>query len=316
MTWSIVVVTWRSAAHLEQLVASMNRHLPSDGGPTGGSPELVVVENASGEDPEDAARGWQGAVSVIREPRNLGFGAAANHGAEAATGDVVVLLNPDTELLDDGIVRLAAWAADRDAIAAPRVLNADRSKQPSASGPVVGPWPWFRALVPGAVHPAAIRGHTEPWRLDRPVRVAWLTGVCLAARRDVLVRLGPFDPAIEMYAEDLDLGLRAAAAGLESWFRPDLCAIVHHGGASTELRFDDREGADVAARYRVAVIRRAHGVTRERRAARAERLHLALRIAARRTLRRDPGRDPLLLAAARSARDAPDLPAPPEPPAR
>jgi N-acetylglucosaminyl-diphospho-decaprenol L-rhamnosyltransferase len=314
LTHSIVVVTWRSAAHLERLVASMNRHLAE--GAVESVPELVVVENDSGDDPEPVARAWRGPLEVIREPRNLGFGAAANHGVEVASGEIVALLNPDTELLDDGLARLAAWVADREAIAGPRLLNPDRSKQPSASGPVVGFWPWFRALVPGAFHPDSILSRTEPWRLDRPVRVAWLTGACLAARRDVLLRLGPFDPEIELYAEDLDLGLRAAAAGIEPWFRPDLCSIVHHGGASTELRFEDREGAEVAARLRVAVIRRAFGPARERHAARAERVHLALRIAARRALRRDPGRDPVLLAAARDARTARDLPPAPTRPDR
>lgn len=313
MTWSIVVVTWRSRAHLERLVVSMNRHLgggaAGSGGPAAGpGPELVVVENDSGDDPEPAARAWRGPVQVIREPSNLGFGAAANHGVAAAGGETVVLLNPDTELLDAGLERLADWAAARGVIAGPRLLHPDRSPQPSASGPVVGAWPWLRAIVPGALHPPPILAHTEPWRLERATRVTWLTGACLAAPRELLLDFGPFDPAIELYAEDLDLGLRARAAGVESWFRPDLCAIVHHGGASTEQRFDDREGAEVAARYGVAVVRRVYGRARERRAASAARLHLALRIATRRALGRDPGRDPILLAAARAARDTPDLP--------
>jgi GT2 family glycosyltransferase len=309
MSWSIVVVTWRSAAHLERLVASMNRHLA---GESEKAPELVVVENDSGDDPEPAARRWQGPLEVIRERRNVGFGGAANDGVAAAGGEAVVLLNPDTELVDARLERLSRWAASRRVIAGPRLLNPDRSPQPSASGPVAGWWPWLRAVIPGAVHPRAIKARTEPWRLERPTRVAWLTGACLAAPHDLLSGLGPFDPAIELFAEDLDLGLRAGTAGVDSWFRPDLCAIVHHGGTSTEQRFDDLEGAVLAARYRAAVIRRACGAATERRAARAERLHLGLRIAARRALGRDPGRDPVLLAAARAARDAPDLPALPK----
>jgi GT2 family glycosyltransferase len=305
MSYSVVVVTWRSRAHLERLVGSMNRHLASD-------PELVVVENASGEDPEAAARRWRGPLELIREARNVGFGAASNDGVERASGDSIVLLNPDTELVDSGLDRLVATADELGGIAGPRLLNADGSIQPSASGPPVGVWPWVRAFVPGRLHPPAVRARTEPWRCERRVRVGWLTGACLAARRDVLIALGPFDPALELYAEDMDLGLRAEAAGVGSWFCPDACRLVHHGSASAELRFANGEELAVQARNRVAVLRRAYGSRRERRASLAERLYLTLRGAAKRALGdSDADRLAAIRAAARAARSTPALgPAP------
>lgn len=302
MSFSIVVVTWRSAGQLERLVASMNGHLEAE-------PELVVVENDSGEDPEPAARAWRGELSMVRQPRNVGFGAAANDGVAAARGEAVVLLNPDTELLDASLGRLAEAALERRAILGPRLLNPDRSPQPSASAPPIGIWPWVRALVPGALQPPALRVRTEPWRLERPAGVSWLTGACLAAPRELLRALGPFDPAIELFAEDMDLGLRATAAGIESWFRPDLCALVHHGSASTELRFAADEALELSARYRTAVLRRAFGERRERRAGLAEQLHLGVRAVAKRALDRDAAaRDAALLAALRQARWVPALP--------
>ena len=302
MGFSIVVVTWRSAGQLERLVASMNRHLEAE-------PELVVVENDSGEDPEPAARAWRGALRLVREPRNVGFGAAANDGVAAASGEVVVMLNPDTELVDGGLARLATAAATGGAILGPRLLNPDLSPQPSASGPPVGVWPWARALLPGALQPGWLRSRTEPWRLEHAVRVSWLTGACFAASRDLLGALGPFDPRIELFAEDMDLGLRAASAGIESWFRPDLGAVVHHGSASTELRFAEREALELAARYRTAVLRRACGERRERLAALAEQLHLGVRSVAKRGLDHDAAaRDAALLAALRRTRSVPALP--------
>ena len=304
--YSIVVATWRSSADLARLVDSLNAHLA-------GTPELVVVENASGDDPEPAARRWRGEVSVLRQRENVGFGRASNAGVEAASGAAVVLLNPDTQAIDSSLDALAGAALAERVLAGPRVLNSDRSRQPSASGPVVGALPWVRALVPGALHPPALQALTEPGRVNRAVRVSWLTGACIAAPRELLLELGPFDPAIELFAEDMDLGLRAAAAGAESWFRPDLATIVHHGAASTVQRFAPGEEMRMSARYRVAAMRRAYGARRESRAARAERVHLGLRAAAKRVLgRRDAARrDAALLAAARAARDAPALPAPP-----
>ena len=61
--YSVVVVTWQSAPMLEALVATMNRHL-------GSAPELVVVDNLSGDDPERAARGYRGQVRFMPLERN------------------------------------------------------------------------------------------------------------------------------------------------------------------------------------------------------------------------------------------------------
>jgi GT2 family glycosyltransferase len=298
--YSIVVVTWESAGHLAALVASMNRHLGSE-------PELVVVDNASSDDPADVARTWRGRGSFIRLDRNAGYGAAANAGVEAAGSDAVVLLNPDTELIDARLDELVAEAVRRRALTGPRVLNPDRSIQPSASGPPVGPWPWIGALVPGRAQPSPLRVRTEPWRLERTVRVAWLTGACVAGPREDLIRLGPFDPEIEMYSEDMDLGLRAAAAGIPSLFCPRLCSIVHHGGASAALRYQRGGPQRAAAVNRRAVVRRAYGARRESRAWRARRLNLRLRVIAKTTLGRDPGRDRAELDAALSASPIPEL---------
>ncbi len=304
--YSIVVVTWQSAGHLAALVASMNRHLASD-------PELVVVDNASDDDPEEAARAWRGPTSFTRLERNAGYGAAANAGAKAASSGALVLLNPDTELTDDGLGKLAALGVERRALAGPRILNPDGTAQPSASGPPVGPWPWIRAAIPGAVQPAALRARTEPWRLERTVRVAWLTGACVAGSRDVLLSLGPFDPGIEMYSEDMDLGLRAAAAGIPSLFCPDVCRVIHLGGASAALRYPEGPQREAAANRR-AVLRRACGERRERRAWLAQRANLRLRVLAKRALRRDSSRERAELAAALSARSVPTLGPPPAPP--
>ncbi len=148
-----------------------------------GSQELVVVDNASSERPRAEAEAWKGPGRLIELESNVGFGAASNVGVAEAAGEATVLLNPDTELLDDGLDRLAAESLELGALVGPRVLNPDQSIQPSASGPEVGGWPWVRALVPAAVAPAWVQARTEPYRLERPLEVSWLTG-CLRRRPD------------------------------------------------------------------------------------------------------------------------------------
>jgi N-acetylglucosaminyl-diphospho-decaprenol L-rhamnosyltransferase len=294
--FSIVVVTWQSAVELSRLAESMNRYLD-------GHQELVVVDNASSDDPAGSARAWRGDGRVVALDRNAGFGTAANAGVEVARHPGVVLLNPDTELVDAGLERLVEVALGRRVLAGPRLRNADGSVQPSASGPPVGVWPWIGALLPGAVQPPAVQARTEPWRLERTTRVAWLTGACVAAPREVLRGLGPFDPAIHLYGEDMDLGLRAARAGVESWFCPDVCTVTHSGGASAAaLDSEDRERR--VASNRRAVLARAYGRRRETLAWLAQRTNLRLRLLSKRALGRDAAREAATLRAARRARRA------------
>jgi N-acetylglucosaminyl-diphospho-decaprenol L-rhamnosyltransferase len=301
---SIVVVTWRSATRLRGLIESIDVHL-------GDAPELVVVENGSGEDPEPTARRYRGRLRFTSLDPGVGFGQACNVGVQGSSAPATVLLNPDCELVDASLASLAGVALRRRALAGPRVLSPDGSIQPSASGPPTGPWPWIGALVPGRVQPAAVRAHTEPWRLERTTDVAWLTGACIAAPRDMLLALGPFDPSIGLYAEDMDLGLRARARGVPSLFCPDVSRLVHHGGASTALALSEAEAARLAAQNRRAVVRRAAGVRGEQLAWLAQRTNLRLRVVAKGALGIGHDGERIALAATRAARSAEEIPAPP-----
>ena len=290
MRLSIVVVTWRSARDLERLIASMLVHLDQD-------VQLVVAENASGDDLAAVVAAWSGPHRLIELEDNAGFGAAANRGVEAAEGEATVLLNPDTELIDRSLPELARYALERRVLAGPRVLEPDGSPQPSASGPPVGAWPWIGAVVPGALQPSWLLARTEPWRLERTTRVAWLAGSCVVAPRDVLLELGPFDPVIHLYGEDMDLGLRATRAGVSSLFCPGVARVIHHGRGSTSQRLPDGPW-ELMAHNRRAVLRRAFGPRRELAAQGAHLLNLGLRAAAKRALGRDASRDRAALRAA------------------
>lgn len=301
---ALVVVTWECADHLAALARSMNGKIDPGA-------ELIVIDNHSRDDPEGAAREWHGGTRFERLDSNRGFGEAVNIGVEAAQAENLVLLNPDTELIDDGLTRLAAFARARRCLAGPRLLNPDRSLQPSAGGNPVGLWPWIGALTPGALQPESWQRRTEPWRLPSATPVAWLSGACIAAPRSLLSELGPFDAAIHLYAEDMDLGLRAAKAGVPSFLCPELAQVIHRRRGSTERRW--AQGPErVAAANRRAVLSRTYGPAAERRAWWAMRANLRLRVLAKRVLRRDRRAELRELEAARLAVEPAQLPASPQ----
>ena len=294
MSYSIVVVTWECADYLAALIASMNRWLD-------GSQELVVIDNASSDDPAMALRGWHGPQVFVALDENLGFGAANNMGVRRASSEAVVLLNPDCELIDDSLDALTQAALDLQALVGPRMLNSDGTWQPSARGSPVGFWPWFQVFVPGRISPRWIRRQIEPWRLQRRVRVAWLTGACVAASRSLLENLGPFDESIHLYSEDMELGLRAGKRGVASFFCPDTARVVHHADGSSSRRFSDA-GLSLAAQNWRLVIRRLYGSRAERCAWRAEWLKLETYVFAKAMLGIDRERERAALAAWKACR--------------
>jgi N-acetylglucosaminyl-diphospho-decaprenol L-rhamnosyltransferase len=246
MTFTAVVVIHDSAGHLPALLDSIERHLPE-------RPQVVVVDSGSrdGGGALAAARG----AEVVTLEGNPGFGAANNAGLEHARHDVTVLLNPDCELRDGSLAALAAAAAGRDALLVPRLLNADGTPQRSAH-PLPGrPSALLAALVPPRLLPRGPRLALEPWRSRAPRRVGWAIAACVAARTSLLRALGPFDPTAFLFYEDLDLCLRARAAGVPTELRPE-SVVMHHGGHATVPAFGGEAFGVQAARRREVIAAR------------------------------------------------------------
>src|SRR3712207_6097676 len=120
----------------------------------------------------------------------------------------------------------------------PRLLNADGSIQDSAHP------------VPGTVR-EVLRALTprfgEPWRATQPTCVGWAIAAGLAAKTELLRRLGPFDPEAFLFYEDMELCLRA---DVPSCLVPDV-VLVHAGGHSTGGR--DRRTEEARRRREVVL---------------------------------------------------------------
>jgi N-acetylglucosaminyl-diphospho-decaprenol L-rhamnosyltransferase len=265
VTFTVVVVLHDSAAELAALLDSVDRHLDA-------GPQIVAVDSGSQDDGPDLAA--ERGAEVVALAGNPGFGAACNAGIERARHDVTILLNPDCELLDGSLATLANIArAHPGALHAPRLLNPDGSLQRSAH-PLPGtPGSLLPALVHPPLLPRAIRERVEPYRAGTARTVGWAVGACLAASTATFRHLGPFDPAVHLFAEDMELGLRARTAGIPTVLHPQL-QIRHAGGHATQRR---GEPYGVVARRR----REAIAATRGRRALVLDDLAQALTFATR-----------------------------------
>jgi GT2 family glycosyltransferase len=288
VTVSVVTVLHDSAPEVAVLLRSLARFLPDA--------QVIAVDAASADDGVATAR--DGGAEVVELGANPGFGAANNAGVGRARGDVTLLLNPDVELVDGGLADLADAARRCDALLVPRLIGSDGRTQRSAH-PLPGT---FGAFVAAAAHPPAlpraVRDRLEPWRADHARTVGWAIAAAVAARTTTLRRLGPFDPAQFLFFEDLDLCLRARAAGIPTVYVPDV-AVRHAGGHSTGRAYGGEPHALLA--------RRRHAVVRQRLGARAavldgaaQRLTFATRLAARAAMGRPRDRERAQLRAQRA----------------
>jgi N-acetylglucosaminyl-diphospho-decaprenol L-rhamnosyltransferase len=240
--FTVVVVLHDSAAELAVLLRSIDAQSSE-------RPQLVVVDTGTPDGGAEQAASW--GAEVLERRDNPGFGAANNAALERARHDVSVLLNPDCELLDGSLGMLAELArAHPRALHAPRLLNADGSVQrtahplPGTVGALVA------AVFPPPLLPRPLRERLEPYRAERARTVGWAIAACLAADTAALRALGPFDPAPHLFAEDMELCLRARAAGMPTVLHPQL-RIRHKGGHAT-LR--EGEPFDLLAARRRAVV--------------------------------------------------------------
>jgi GT2 family glycosyltransferase len=234
---TVVIVNYNAGALLDACLGSVRRFAGDL------ALELVVVDNASSDGSAQALAGRPD-VRLIRNPGNRGFAGAVNQGLAASRGRHVLLLNPDAELVAPVCQALLAFLDAHPAagIVGPRLLNPDRSLQPSAYRfptlfQAAGTLFRLRRLVPTRLLRATAGrwlgqafGQLDPHRTAR--RVDYVTGACCLVRRAVVERIGELDERFFMYFEEQDFCLRARQAGWETWFDP-AAEVVHHIGGSS-----------------------------------------------------------------------------------
>jgi N-acetylglucosaminyl-diphospho-decaprenol L-rhamnosyltransferase len=204
---------------------------------------VVVWDNASVDGSAAAVAAAFPSIEVIASPENIGFAAANNRVAAAATTPFICLLNPDTETHFNAISNLLAFAkAHPEAgIVGGRTVFRDGSLNPASCWRKMTPWTLFTStfglarLFPNSnlLNAEAMGG----WRRDSVRHVDIVVGCLMLVPTELWQRLGGFDERFFMYGEDADFCLRARALGYRPMITPD-ATIMHLVGASTKRHAD------------------------------------------------------------------------------
>lgn len=217
MLTSVIIPVWNG---LPLVTACLESVAALDGDP----PQIIAVDNGSQDGSADYIAEHFPQVKLVRNQQNLGFGAACNQGMAEAEGDLVVLLNQDTQLAPDWLVQIQAAAAQPDVGIVGCKIHYDDGITIQHAGAWVE-WPL------GIVHHYGV-GEADTGQWDEPGPVEIVTFAAVALRREVVDAVGPFDLGFGLgYYEDVDYCLRARQAGFEIFYEPK--ATLRHRESSS-----------------------------------------------------------------------------------
>ncbi len=259
---SIIIVNYKSADYVAGCLRTLAEQT------TAMSYETIVVDNATYDGCEQMlARDYPDAV-FVQSDTNLGFARANNLGAGRARGDVLLFLNPDTEVKGRAIERLHSALGnlkDPGAVGC-RLLNSDGTLQTSCvqafptvlnqllDADLLRRWfPSSRLWGAAALNSTGVA----------PVEVEAVSGACIMLRRRVFEQIGGFDPDFFMYGEDLNLCLKAHQTGFHNYY-VGTAEIIHHGGGSSKKEVSNF--STIMMRKSVCLmLEKSHGKTYSRR---------------------------------------------------
>jgi len=232
---SIIIVSYNVKDYLEKTLQSVVNSLQKI------TNEIYVVDNASVDGSVDMVRENFPAVTLIENGENLGFACANNTALKQVSGEILVLLNPDTLVRDTTFsILLEEFQKYPEAgMIGCKVLNEDGSLQLSCRRSFPTPWVALSQILGlGKLFPESTtfaRYNLTYLDPDTVQEVDAVSGSFMAIRREVLEKVGYLDERFFMYGEDLDWCWRIKQSGLKILYTPET-SITHFKGKSTDLR--------------------------------------------------------------------------------
>ena len=226
---SILIPTLNVRQMLKACLESVKQFTPV------GTYEIIIADNASSDGTLEMLQMDFPEIKVLTSERNEGFTKPVNRLLKEAQGEFLVLLNPDTLLIEDVFSPQLDWLAENEqvGICIPKVLNSDgtfqaQSKRGDAKPAAV--FGYFLGL--GKLFPQnrALNSYLMSWLdEDEIAEVDAVSGSCMIIRRECWAEVGNFDETSFAYQEDSDYCIRTRKAGWKVMYVP-ISSIIHYGG--------------------------------------------------------------------------------------
>jgi GT2 family glycosyltransferase len=243
---SVIIVSYNTAALLRRCLLELYNNAPPF------EMEVLVVDNNSLDDSSDMVKREFPQVQLILNSENVGFAAANNQAYNVASGDYIVLLNPDAFIKPGCLDNVVAFMErhPKCGLSGGRLLSPAGELEPSARK---FPNAWTKFLTLSGLRARFPRssffaGH-EYGGFDHcsNIEVDWVPGTFTVYRREMLEETGLFDERFFLYYEETDLCRKAKRLGWSVYFTSE-SEVVHMGGGSGKTRTEhyfDGHGSQV-----------------------------------------------------------------------
>ncbi len=195
--------------------------------------DVWVVDNASIDTSIAEAKNKFPDVHFILNQENLGFGAANNQALKKIDNEFILLLNPDTEVEKDTLVRMVKFMEENPEVGAAtcKALKSDGELDFAYHRGFPTPWASFLYYFLKDDRLYHLKGRD----MEKIHEVDAISGSFFLTRKSVLDKVGLFDEDYWMYAEDLDLCFRIKQVGFKVAYVPDV-EVLHLKGISSGLK--------------------------------------------------------------------------------
>lgn len=233
---SIITVAWNHRAEAGEFLDAVKRAADTCPFPV----EMVLVDNASADGTADYVAEKYPWVNLVRRETNEGFALGCNRGMEAASGEFLLMLNPDAFANTKALAGMVRFLEGHPRVGCVgcQLLHADGMPQMSRYELLCARSYWKNHSI---LYPATEKirkivfklGYTEG---RRPKKTGWMMGSCLMVPRRVYDKVGGFEPSFFMYAEDMDWCHMIQKAGYQVIYLPYLRITHRQKGSSGKQR--------------------------------------------------------------------------------
>jgi len=233
MKLSVVIVNYNVRHFLEQCLHSVEKAI------AGIETEVFVVDNHSVDGSNGMVLQKYPWVKLIANKQNVGFSKANNQAIRQASGEFVLLLNPDTVVEEGTFSKVIAFMDNNPDAGGLGVKMIDGRGHflPESKRGLPTPWvAFYKIFGLSAMFPRSKRfGKYHLSYLDpsQTHQVDVLAGAFMLLRKEALDKVGILDEDYFMYGEDIDLSYRITQGGYKNYYFPDT-TIIHYKGESTK----------------------------------------------------------------------------------
>ena len=230
---SIIIVNYNVEFFLEQCLNSVQKGLEKIDG------EVFVVDNNSIDGSVQMVKDKFPSIKLIENKKNVGFSTANNQAIKEANGEFILLLNPDTVIEEDTLLKTVNFMKSRPKSGGLGVRMVDgkgRFLPESKRGLPTPKVAFYKIFGLSKLFPTSKKfgqyhlGHLSEFKTNK---VDILSGAFMLMRKKALNEVGLLDETFFMYGEDIDLSYRIQKGGYENYYFPET-RIIHYKGESTK----------------------------------------------------------------------------------